>query len=624
MKRLIFVLILVTGTNLNSENISIKETDKDSTLQPVSEFVPLWAKEVVWYQIFPERFRNGDTQNDPTLESIDGAYPHNIESPWQVHPWTSDFYELQPYEKENGKDIWYNLQRRRYGGDIQGMIDELDYLQNLGIGAIYINPVFWSPSLHKYDAATYHHIDPYFGPDPEGDKKLISKETSGDPSTWVWTSADKLFLQLVKDVHSRNMKIIIDGVFNHMGLNSWAFKDVIKNQKTSKFADWFKIEAWEDENTGEKFKYHGWFGVKELPELNQDENGITEGPKNYIFNITKRWMDPDNNGDPSDGIDGWRLDVAFMVKHKFWKDWRVIVKQINPDAYLTAEVIDSIQAVKPYLLGDEFDAVMNYNFLFTTAEYFIDDTAAISTTEFDNKLKELRKAFPSSISYVQQNLFDSHDTQRVLSHILNRDKFKMRNWSKAFGLTMGSNPDYNTSKPGKKELEILKLMIIFQMTYVGAPYIYYGDEAGMWGANDPSCRKPMVWDNLKYEPEAYFPNQQIKNKPDSVSFNKDLFEYYKKLIEIRNSNPALQLGDCKTLLADNENRIYAFERKLDHQQVIVVLNNGKNLQTVILPVDHNEYYIDLMNGEIIPVEESKIIIEFDGKQGRILKPEYYK
>ena len=267
MKKLIIVsfILLVLTSPLKSQNKFMDTENKDSTDQQFEEFVPAWTKKVVWYQIFPDRFRNGDPDNDSTLESIEGAYPHDVTSPWQIHPWTSDWYKLQPYEKKNGKDIWYNIQRRRYGGDLQGIIDKLDYLKKLGIGAIYLNPVFWSPSLHKYDAVTYHHIDPYFGPDPEGDIKMIESEFPDNSATWVWTSADKLFLNLINEIHKRDMKIIIDGVFNHMGLNSWAFKDVVKNQQKSKYKEWFKIKSWDDETKGTKFVYDGWYGVKELP-----------------------------------------------------------------------------------------------------------------------------------------------------------------------------------------------------------------------------------------------------------------------------------------------------------------------------------------------------------------------
>ena len=242
------------------------------------------------------------------------------------------------------------------------------------------------------------------------------------------------------------MKIIIDGVFNHMGINSWAFKDVLHNQKKSKYKNWFTVKSWNDSTNGTKFDYEGWFGVKELPEFREDENGIVEGPKQYIFNITKRWMDPNNNGNTEDGIDGWRLDVAYCVKHQFWKDWRRLVKSINPQAYLTAEIVDSVNANEPYLQGDEFDAVMNYNFLFLTAEYFIDDKTAISASEFDEGLAELRNAYPECVMYGMQNLYDSHDTQRVLSHLVNKDKYKIRNWGNTFEKSKGSNSDYNTQK----------------------------------------------------------------------------------------------------------------------------------------------------------------------------------
>ena len=595
------------------------------------DFVPEWAKKVVWYQIFPERFRNGDSSNDPDIQSLEGSWPHDNTSPWQVHPWTSDWYELQPYEKENlpdskagGKDIWFNIQRRRYGGDLQGIIDKLDYLKELGIGAIYLNPVFWAPSLHKYDAITYHHIDPHFGPDPEGDKKLIALETPDDVSTWVWTSADKLFLKLIDEVHKRDMKIIIDGVFNHMGINNWIFKDVVKNQNSSKFKDWFAITSWDDPIKGTKFAYEGWFGVKELPEFREDENGIVKGPKDYIFQITKRWMDPNNDGNPSDGIDGWRLDVAFCVKHQFWKDWRKHVKSINPEAYLTAEIIDPPEVVKPYLQGDEFDAVMNYNYLFICSEYFFDEKTRITTTEFDKRLKELRDAFPPGVAYVQQNLHGSHDTQRMASHLVNKDLAMIRNWGETFEIWKGSNPNYITRKPSEEEYRILKLAVIFQMTYVGAPYIYYGDEAGMWGANDPCGRKPMVWDDLNCDDEISLPNQEKKENSDKVFFNKDMFEHYKKLISIRNSNSALQLGDYKTLLIDDENEIYIFERAFDDQSIIVALNNGKSSRSVTLQTEHNEFYKDLLNEDMIKVEKGKITFDVEGKWGRVLLKDYYR
>ncbi len=596
------------------------QREENSMTKNTDDFVPHWAKKVVWYQIFPERFRNGDLNNDPTIKDIEGAYPHDIISAWQIHPWTSDWYELQPYEKENEKNIWFNIQRRRYGGDLQGIIDKLDYLQELGVTALYLNPIFEAPSLHKYDGATYHHVDPNFGPDPNGDRALIAKEVPDDPSTWVWTSADRLFLELIKQVHERKMYIIIDGVFNHMGINSWAFKDVLKNQQNSKFKDWFAIKSWDDPAKKTKFEYEGWFGVKELPELREDENGIVAGPKKYIFDTTKRWMDPNKDGNPDDGIDGWRLDVAFCVKHQFWKDWRKHVKSVNPQAYLTAEVIDTIDVLKPYLEGDEFDAVMNYNFAFACADYFIADKTRIKTSQFDNILKELREAFPSGVEYVQQNLFDSHDTNRLLSHIVNRDLGIYRDWGKYFALSKGDNHNYDTRKPNEYELKIAKLMIIFQMTYVGAPMVYYGDEVGMWGANDPDCRKPMLWKELKYDDEKYLPDQTMKNQPDKVEVNYELLEHYKKLIRIRNENLALQLGDFETVLVDDKKELYAFSRSYNGEIIIVVLNNSITSQKTEIKTTVNAKWIDVLNGNNeYQSHEEKLKVQLPAKWGVILK-----
>ncbi len=559
------------------------------------EFVPHWAKTVVWYQIFPDRFYNGDQSNDPTLANIKGSWPHDEKSPWQIHPWTADWYKLQSYESKNGKDIWHNIQRRRYGGDLQGIIDKLDYLQDLGITALYLNPIFEAPSLHKYDGATYHHVDPNFGPNPAGDRQLITKEIPSDPSTWVWTAADSLFLQLVQEVHRRGMRIIIDGVFNHMGINSWAFRDVVKNQQNSKYKDWFTIKSWDDPEKGTEFDYEGWFGVRELPELREDKNGIVAGPKKYIFDITRRWMDPDGDGNPADGIDGWRLDVAFCVKHEFWKDWRKHVKSINPAAYLTAEIVQPPEAVQPYLAGDEFDGDMNYNFAFAVADYFIAEKTRITTSQFDTLLARLRTAHPNGVAYVQQNLMDSHDSNRLASHIVNRDLGRYRDWGSYFNRSKGDNPQYNTRKPTKEEYEIQKLVALFQMTNVGAPMIYYGDEAGMWGANDPCCRKPMVWEEFEYDPEQTKPDQNPKPHSDVVKVNSNLHDTYRKLIHLRNNHPALQLGNYTTVLVDDEKQLYGFSRSYQDESILVLINNTTKKQTAVI-ADSVGSFTDVLNG----------------------------
>ncbi|MGK7873510.1 MAG: glycoside hydrolase family 13 protein [Xenococcaceae cyanobacterium] len=601
--------------------MSSEKNHHSHTIAPQEAWVPEWAKKVVWYQIFPERFLNGDPNNDPTLSDIKGAYPHDYTSPWQIHPWTSDWYELQSYEQQNGQDIWFNLERRRYGGDLEGIREKLDYLSDLGISAIYLNPVFEAPSYHKYDGATYHHIDPNFGPDPKGDRKLIATEIPEYPSTWVWTSADKLALELIDEVHKRGMRIIVDGVFNHMGQNSWAFQDVKKNQEKSKYKEWFRIKSWDNPGKNTTFAYESWSGFPELPELREDENGIVEGPKQYIYSITRRWMDPNGDGNPDDGIDGWRLDVAFCISHPFWKDWRKLVKSINPEAYLVAEVFGSIDVLKPYLQGDEFDAVMNYNVAFAFVEHFIEEKNPITISEFDRQLRELQESVSEGVAYVMQNLFGSHDANRIGSHIVNRhiEAPPFRNWLEYFYNSKASNPDYDTRKPTPEELRLHKLFVIFQMTYLGAPMIYYGDEAGMWGANDPGNRKPMVWDDMSYEPEVYLPEGSKRETPDAVAFNWDLFNHYKKLIQIRNENPALQLGDYQTLLTDEQKQVYAFSRTHENQTVVVVINNSYSQQNVQIDFHRKGNLKDILNGDcIVNLNQGKIDINVEPMWSSIL------
>ncbi len=577
--------------------------------------VPAWAKQAVWYQIFPERFCNGDLNNDPTLESIRGAYPHDLTSPWQVHPWDSNWYELQPYEQKNGKDIWHNLQRRRYGGDLQGILDKLDYLQELGVNALYLTPVFDAPSAHKYDGASFHHIDPHFGPDPEGDRKIIASEIGHDPATWQWTAADKLALHLIDEVHRRGMWIIFDGVFNHVGINHWAFQDVLKNQQRSIYKDWFKVQAWNDPQTGKGFKYTGWWSVKELPELKQDENGIVAGPREYIWAITKRWMDPNGDGDPHDGIDGWRLDVAACVHHNFWKQWRELVKRLNPEAYLTGEVfVHSREELQAYLQGDEFDAVMNYEFTYACTEFFANERKRISVREFDRHLQELREAFSRDVAHVMQNLLDSHDTDRFASRIVNRDKMSIRQWLDYYEWSKAQSPDYDTRQPTNEERRRQKLAILFQMTYLGAPMIYYGDEAGMWGANDPSCRQPMTWDkkdNMK--------NGIKRKENEDAGFDRDLFEYYRKLIHLRHAHPALQLGDYQSLLVDDARQLYVFSRTLAQQTIMVAINNGREEQCCRIAINHKSEWVDLLEEHRhFAVKDGLIELAINAQSGRIL------
>jgi len=615
LMKLVMIVVFFCAAVLNfscQKKTETEVTDKERTY-------PAWVKNAIFYQIFPERFRNADPSNDPQIPDLKGSWPHAEVTVWQVHPWTSDWYRLQPWEEQNGEGFGYNAQLRRYGGDIQGIIDKLDYLSDLGITALYLNPVFESPSLHKYDATYYHHIDDNFGPDPQKDKELIATEDFDDPSSWKWTTADKLFLELLEKAHDKNIRVIIDGVFNHVGLTFWAFDDVKRNGEKSAYKDWFTIKQYDDPATEEnEFEYEGWLGVKELPEFREDSTGIVSGPREHIFQIVKRWMDPDGDGNPSDGIDGWRLDVAEMVGHPFWKDFRTYVKSINPRAYITAELFwddwenEVLMDPSPWLQGDQFDGTMNYRWSHAVASYFIDKQTRRSASEFAEYLNQIWSTIPDYNNYILLNLMDSHDTDRLASNVVNPDRFydKHISWW---------DEGYDVRKPDKKEMDIVRLIVLFQMTAPGAPMIYYGGETGMWGADDPCERKPMVWPDMTYETEVAAPPN--KTRPaDQVAYDHDLFNYYKNLIQIRKDHQILMNGDWKFVLTDDENDVIAIKRTAGDDHGYLLYNNSDQEQSVTITVIESEYK-DVLNGNLYQVNDKALGIELTRKSGAILIPQ---
>lgn len=534
-------------------------------------FVPDWAKDAVWYQIFPERFRNGCPASNPRVEDF-SAQPV---PGWKIMPWGSDWYGQQRWEKKRG-EFFKSVYLRRYGGDLVGVYEKLDYLQDLGINAIYLNPVFHAPSLHKYDGSSFHHVDPSFGPDRAGDlKKLAKARETEDPSTWIWTAADKFLLKLIKEVHRRGMRIILDGVFNHTGRDFFAFRDLLANGRDSRYRDWYKLKHWNEDGT---FEYEGWFGHAALPELARTEKSLIAPVEKYVFDITRRWMDPDGDGDPSDGIDGWRLDVAFCVPHGFWRKWRKHVKRINPEAYLTAEIVT---LAKDYLQGDQFDAVMNYMWLFPSVSFFSESANPMPARTLKKQLDVVRKAYPPDVTYVQQNLFDSHDVGRVLSMFNNPEILPIENFDQYFNLSrVKHGGSFRTTKPGTAALRALKQAVVFQMTYPGAPMIYYGTEVGLWGANDPCDRQTMLWDDIKYEPETHTPAGRARSRPRAP--DKALFAFYRKAIALRNEHAVLRRGDLRWVKHDDQ-RVLMYERTLGGERVRVVLNAGTKPASVRLP-----------------------------------------
>ncbi len=603
-KYLSFILILFLFSCQNKNNL--KELSR----------VPAWAKDAVWYQIFPERFNNGDKSNDPSPIDIIQGWPYDVPEGWQTIPWTSDWYKLQTWEN-NGHGFYWNAGTRRYGGDLQGVIDKLDYLKDLGITAIYFNPVFESPSLHKYDATFYHHIDNNFGPNPQKDRSIWAKEDPSDPVTWQWTTADKLFLSLLNKAHARNIKVIIDGVFNHVGTSFWAFQDVVKNQQKSKYKDWFTIKSFDDPNTPEnEFDYEGWVGIKDLPEFKEDSTGLVKDVSNHIYSIVKRWMDPNNDGDPSDGIDGWRLDVAEMVHHKFWQKFRTWVKEINPEAFITGEIWwkdwqkNIMMNASPWLQGNEFDAVMNYRFTRAVKMFISDQKNQINAKAFEDSINTLRREYNPENFSVLMNLLGSHDTERLASLIVNPDHWYDHNGNPA------QRESFDVRKPNELERMKQKLMVGIQMTMPGAPMVYYGDECGMWGGDDPDCRKPMVWPELKYDDEKSHPFG--KPRPDDkVMFDSSLFNWYKLLISIRNNNETLKTGSLDFINSGDEH-ILVFNRKLENNSIFVIVNNNNVKKEIQLNQRLNEL-TNKINGKKFTSNDSLFTLELNPYEIKILE-----
>ncbi len=505
---------------------------------------PDWAKHAIWYQIFPERFRNGSTANDPE----------------NTIPWTMDWFAQAPWEGTDGQSFYKHFVFwRHYGGDIQGIQEKLPYLKELGVNAIYLNPVFIGWSNHKYDATNYMHIDPQFGVKDDYEQ-IAATEDLLDPSTWKWTESDKVFLNFLKKAHELGFRVIIDGVFNHVGQPHPAFQDIKKNGPKSPYADWFNVTSWDP------FEFTGWAGFDALPEFRKSADGLaSESLKQHLFNITRRWMDPDGDGDPSDGIDGWRLDVPNEIPAPFWTEWRQVVKSTNPDAYITGEIWDQADQ---WLDGKHFDAVMNYEFAKVVCSWVFNHKYKISPSRADQRFRELRLAYPLEATLVVQNLMDSHDTDRVASMAHNPDR-----GYDAQNRIQDNGPNYDNSKPTPTDYRRARLALVIQITSIGAPMIYYGDEVGMWGADDPTCRKPMLWKDL----EPY-------EKPELNYVMDDQLAFYKLAIALRNAHPALRTGSFQTLLTNDQQDVWAFLRKDANEQLVVMLNASDREQTVDVPL----------------------------------------
>ncbi|NTN44621.1 alpha-glycosidase [Enterococcus faecium] len=422
--------------------------------------IPEWVKETVWYQIFPERFANGDKANDPE---------HTL-------PWGSKDPDREDF----------------FGGDLQGVRDHLDYLTDLGVNGIYFCPIFKATSNHKYDTIDYYEVDPAFG-----DKKLLKN--------------------LIDEAHKRGIRIMFDAVFNHMGVHSPQWQDVLKNGEKSIYKDWFHIRFFPVDSyqmtdlpeTAENIPYDTFAFTPFMPKLNTANPEVQK----YLLDIATYWIKEFD-------IDGWRLDVANEVDHHFWKKFREAVTEIKPDIYILGEIWHSSQA---WLQGDEFHAVMNYAFTDSIKDYFAKKN--ITASQMVSGMNHQQMLYRDQVNEGTFNLLDSHDTARIL-----------------------------TLCQGNKEL--MKSVMAFMFLQKGSPCIYYGTEIGMTGEDDPDCRKCMIWEKEEQDLE--------------------LFGFIKELVSLRKQlSKIISEGSTQWLIVyDREDKLY-FTRELEGQIIYVYFNQSK-------------------------------------------------
>jgi cyclomaltodextrinase len=613
MKSSKYILLFVGGIILFFSGCRPKTELKDISS------VPAWAKEAIWYQIFVERFRNGDPSNDPTPADMKGAYPGSLPENWQITPWGHDWYSHEPWldsVKANG--FYSKIQARRFGGDLKGVLDKLDYIQELGITAIYFNPLNDSPSLHKYDARNYAHIDRNFGPDPAGDAAIMDLENPGKLITWQWTAADKMFLDIIGECHKRGIRVIMDYSWNHTGPDFWAMNDIREKREKSIYADWYNILQYDDpQTTQNEFRYEGWGGNNPWMPVFRKEiippddkimpfegNLYSETLREHIFNVSRRWLDPDKDGNPEDGVDGFRLDVAGEVPMGFWRDYRKVVRKVNPEAYLIGEIWwlewpDKLLDPKVYLEGDQYDAIMNYRWFRVARGFFAQAEPILSPTGFISEIERINSGIRNDNLQAMMNVSATHDSPRLSTSFYNKTMDK-------YNAKPSDNPDYKINKPDDLTRREQKLLLIHQFTFIGAPHIWNGDEVGMWGADDPDCRKPMLWSDISYEDEVANFDPSRPRPVDVVKQDTALLSFYKKLTAMRRANPELIYGDLKFTIVDDDKMVLAYTRKYKNAEILTVFNRSDKRQQV--------------NLEMSDYKTFTILLDSDGTYGRNIEP----
>ncbi|MEE1342300.1 MAG: glycoside hydrolase family 13 protein [Lachnospiraceae bacterium] len=523
---------------------------------------PDWAKGAVFYQIFVDRFYNGDKDNDV----LDNEYIYIGEGTTKVEDWDK-------YPAAMGV-------REFYGGDLQGVLDKLDYLKDLGVDVIYLNPIFVSPSNHKYDIQDYDYVDPHFGviksdkgqvlPEGAKDNKKATKYINRVTNKVNLEASNKLFIKLTEEIHKRGMKVILDGVFNHCGsFNKWLDKECIYEKqegyekgayvdKKSPYHTFFKFF---EEDWPYNHKYDGWWGHDTLPKLNYEES-----PKlyEYILKIAKKWVSPPYNAD------GWRLDVAADLghtaeyNHKFWRDFRKAVKEANPDAIILAEHYGDPGA---WLEGDQWDTVMNYDAFMEPLTWFLTGVEKHSD-EFRGDLLGNHQSFFDAMSH-HMSRFHYQSLEVAMNELSNHDHSRfLTRTNRKVGRTHTLGPEAANENVNKG---VFKEAVVVQMTWPGAPTLYYGDEAGVCGWTDPDNRRTYPWG---------------KEDKELVSFHKDVIGIHKK-------SEALMRGSLKFLYG--EQNVISYGRFTNEEEVVVILNNDEAEKTIKIPV----WEIGIFDNEVL-------------------------
>lgn len=510
---------------------------------------PDWAKGAVMYQIMVDRFCNGDTTNDV----VDNEYAYIGRGVEAVKDWSEN-------PATDGT-------RQFYGGDLQGVMDKMEYLRKLGVEVVYFNPIFVSPSNHKYDIQDYDYVDPHFGKIVKDGGTPIGQQESTNANADKYKirtgslenleASNELFIKLVEKAHENNIKIIIDGVFNHCGsFNKWMDKEELYRDnanyapgayesKDSPYHSYFKFTDENDNNS-----YEGWWGFDTLPKLNYEGS---EKLCKYILDIGKKWVSPPYN------VDGWRLDVAADLSHssefnhKFWKKFRKVVKEANPNAIILAEHYGDAHS---WLLGDEWDTIMNYDAFMDPVTWFLTGVDKHS----DNAKPEVRgdaDAFNNVMLYqmsrmqsesllVAMNELSNHDHSRFLTRTNRMVGRIATSGSEAAGI--------NTDEA------IFKQGVVMQMTLPGAPTIYYGDEAGVCGWTDPDNRRTYPWGRE----------------------NLELIEFYREAICIHKQNQVLKTGSYLPLLWEKD--LLCYGRFDEEDAILTVVNTSDEPKTITPPV----------------------------------------